>query len=58
MMRDKLLPKRSPDKYQRFVTISGIYHVKYSARNSLINSNVFNNLYSLLDDGRRVSPVK
>ena len=40
-MRDKLLPKRSPDKYQRFLIISGIYRVNYSARNSLINSNVF-----------------
>ena len=35
MMADKLLPKRSPDKYQRLVMIKDIYHVKYSVRNSL-----------------------
>ena len=28
------LAKCSPDEYQRIVIISGIYHVKYSVRNS------------------------
>ena len=31
MMGGELLPKRSPDKDQRLVTINGIYHVKYSS---------------------------
>ena len=35
MMGDKLLLKRNPDKNQRLVMINGIYHVKYSARNSV-----------------------
>ena len=47
MMRDELLPNRSPDKNQRLVMINGIYHVKYSVRNSLL---------SLPDDERRASP--
>ena len=36
MMGDELLPRRSPDKNQRPVVINGIYHVKYSVRNSLV----------------------
>ena len=35
MMGDELPPKRSPDKNQRLFMINSIYHVKYSARNSL-----------------------
>ena len=34
-MGDELLLKRSPDKYKMLVMINGIYHVKYSVRNSL-----------------------
>ena len=32
---DELILKRSPDNYQRLVLMKGIYHVKYSVRNSL-----------------------
>ena len=32
---DELLPKRSPDKYQRLVTTSSIYRVQYCVINSL-----------------------
>ena len=35
MMGVELLSKPSPDKNQRRVMINGIYHVKYSVRNSL-----------------------
>ena len=35
MMGDELLPKRSPNRDQRLVIIHGIYHGKYSVRNSL-----------------------
>ena len=35
MMGEELLPKRSLDKYKRFVMINGIYHVQYSVINSL-----------------------
>ena len=35
MMGDELFLKRSPDKNQRLVIINGIYHVRFSARNSL-----------------------
>ena len=34
-MGDQFLLKHSPDKHQRIVMIIGIYHVKYSVRNSL-----------------------
>ena len=35
MTGDEPLLKRSPDKDQRLVMISGIYHFKYGVRNSL-----------------------
>ena len=47
VMGDELLPKSSPVKNQRLIMINGIYHAKYSVRNSL---------HSLPDDGRRASP--
>ena len=57
MMGDELLLKHSPDKTQRLVMINSIYDLKYSVRNSLDKlKNIFSNLYSLLDDGRRASP--
>ena len=31
MMGNELLPKRSPDEYQRLVMIKGIYHVSETA---------------------------
>ena len=36
--------------------INGIYHIKYNVRTASINSSVFSNLYSLLDDERLASP--
>ena len=47
MLGDELIPKRSPDKYQRLIMIKDIYHVKYSVRNSR---------YSLPDDGTQAYP--
>ena len=33
-MEDELLPKRSPKNIQKLVKKNGIYHVKYSVRDS------------------------
>ena len=45
MMGDELLPKRSPNEYQRLVVINGmsfyIYHVKYSVQNEFCTGEEF-----------------
>ena len=58
MYGDELLPKRSHDKNQRLVMINGIYHIKYSARNSLDKlKHTQQFIFSLPGDGRRTSSV-
>ena len=37
----------SLDQYQRLVIINGIYHIKYSVRNSLDKLNVFSVVHDL-----------